>query len=362
MQLPAITVADLLADQSFINYCKGYEADVQHWEKFLQQHPEHADTIHTAQQMFFGIFNVFAAADLEEQVEQLTNRIAEAPVVQMPLHDKKKSAWLLSIKIAAAMVLAVIGYFAWTSQQETQHTPLLTYSTQPGEKKTIQLSDGSVVMLNASSRITVTESFGTSDRTVMLTGEAFFDVKKNKALPFIVNTRSLQVRALGTAFNIKAYPGEAKCETALVRGLIEVKLHDKEGTRVMLYPSQKLEWDNDVVAKTTSSTTDSLKHNVAGQSEVIKPLFTNEEGLVKELAWIENKLIFSDETFAEIAPQLERWYGVTIEFGDRDVAAYKFTGTFEKESLKTVLDVLKESKTFHYNIMQAESQTVTILK
>jgi ferric-dicitrate binding protein FerR (iron transport regulator) len=363
MHLPGMTVAQLLADESFINYCKGIEADTLYWEKFLEQNPEEKEVVASARQMFLDIFNAFAVSDLDEQVEKLSNSISTdtvAPVIPMPSQEEKTHRYSFIIKVAAALVVIIAGYFAFSSREREKQSELLMYSTQEGEKKTIQLTDGSVVMLNASSKIILTKKFGLADRRIQLVGEAFFDVKKNALLPFIVSTRSLDVKALGTAFNIKAYPGETKCETALIRGLIEVTLHNKAGTRLTLYPNQKVQWNNKEELKSKAIINDTTVSSSSAKHSIIKTLAPTEEGLVKELAWIENKLIFSGETFAEISPQLERWYGVTIVFADEVVSGFSFTATFEKETLQTVLDVLKESKDFNYKMIEGDKTIVKI--
>jgi ferric-dicitrate binding protein FerR (iron transport regulator) len=86
------------------------------------------------------------------------------------------------------------------------------------------------------------------------------------------------------------------------------------------------------------------------------------DGVIKEIAWKENKLVFEDEEFDAIAILLERWYAVKINFKDNEVRKYRFTGMFEKEKLETVLEFLKESRNFNYFIESGESITVNLLK
>ncbi|WP_026768497.1 FecR family protein [Asinibacterium sp. OR53] len=363
-----LDIEDLLADESFINYCKRTsQRDVAHWESYIQDHPYYATIIEQARNRFLELFNAFAAADMDEQETLLKNRLAAAdpaPVIHIQKQEhRRKTIFSPAFQLTAAVVILALAvyYFNFISNNHTPKESAKQFATAYGERKNFQLPDGSFVVLNGGSKIKITDAYGVKARDIYLEGEAFFDVKHNKELPFIVHTSAMDVKALGTAFNVKAYPGEKMTEASLVRGLVEVTLKDKENRKVLLHPNQKVQWQlpgatpgnkNNELATTDKKAvvTDKL---VQGLTK------TNRDEII-EIAWTENKLIFTDETFENIAVLLERWYGVKIEFADVTIMNYRFTGIFEKEGLRAVLSFLKESRHFNYEFIPGDTLTVKL--
>lgn len=363
-------ITDLLTDESFISYCKGTSAqDIAFWEGYIGQHPEQKELIEYAKEQFLLLFNVLAASDKEEQAIRLKNRIDQkdaTPVINMDDWKEKKSKriipkWLKLVGIAAALVPLVFflsQYFFSPGKINTR-----TFSTIFGERKEIQLPDGSFVNLNAGSEIKIYDGFGISNRNVYLKGEAFFDVKHNAKIPFIVHTPAMEVKALGTAFDVKAYESDMITEASLIRGLVEVTLKENGNQVVLLHPNHKIAWKHhDLVAEKIKP--DVPAKSIASEIKEGAPveLKLTDRGEIKEIAWKENKLIFDNETFSDIALLLARWYGVRVEFKDNDIRNYRFTGEFEKEDLQTVLAFMKESRSFNFTIDTGETIVVTLSK
>jgi len=242
-----------------------------------------------------------------------------------------------------AAVFFVIKYYNNGGKKESTKT----FMAACGERKGFQLPDGSVVTLNGGSKIEIKESFGVSTRDIYLEGEAFFDVKHNKDLPFIVHTPAMDVKAVGTAFNVKAYPGERITETSLVRGLVEVTLNDGN-RKMLLHPNEKVQWERPG-SKVSGSSTAKTKKTDSNSDMLMEKLVTNDEGDVKEIAWKENKLIFDADSFEDIAVLLERWYGVKISIEDDAIRHYRYTYKLEKEDLRTVLNIFKEMESRGFN-------------
>ena len=173
----------------------------------------------------------------------------------------------------------------------------------------------------------------------------------------------MDVKALGTAFNVKAYLNEKNTETSLIRGLVEVTLKEGNNRVMLLYPNQKIEWKHPFAKIDNTNSTITQKGAALNMTDsLMKKLAVTENGDIKEIAWKENKLIFEDELLADIAVLLERWYGVKIEFEDDTIRNYRFTGIFEKEDLTTVLDFLKESRHFNYQIVSGQPLTINLSK
>jgi ferric-dicitrate binding protein FerR (iron transport regulator) len=229
-------------------------------------------------------------------------------------------------------------------------------ATNAGSRTAITLPDSTRVWLNAGSHIQYAPNFGLASREVSLTGEAFFDVAPDAARPFVIHTRKIDVRVLGTRFNLKSYPSDKTTEATLLRGSIEISIRDRPSDKIILKPNEKLVVSNDdslLLRKTP------YRHEPHPESLVAigKPTYEQHSGAIIETSWMDNKLIFQDEEFGDLAKQMERWYGVSIRFSDPDMEELRFTGTFEKETIRQALDALKLTARFDYSL---EGNQITI--
>jgi|SRR6185312_14457032 len=234
-----------------------------------------------------------------------------------------------------------------------QPQQLSEVTTREGSRTNLYLPDGTRVWLNAASRITYAKDFGgAGGREVTLSGEAFFDVTHNPARPFVIHTTRVDIKVLGTSFNVKSYPTEKTTETVLVHGSIEVDIHNKANKTVILKPNEKLVVDNDenanVLPRTVVRHGGSLIQHLP--VTILKPNYEPTTGAMIETSWVDNKLIFQDEPFDELARQMERWYGVSIRFARPELEQLQFTGSFQQETIRQALDALKLTATFNYNL------------
>jgi len=227
-------------------------------------------------------------------------------------------------------------------------------SSPIGSKTKLLLPDSTVVWLNAGSKLTYNEHFGNSNRNTTLTGEAFFDVKKS-TIPFIIHANTIQIKVMGTAFNVKAYPDERTTETSLIRGKVEISLDKRpDQSPIILTPNEKL---------IVSNEPERIKNRISGKKDpmVVWSNITHvDDSTIAETSWVENKLIFQeDETFADVAKKMERWYGVHIYFEDENIANLHVYGSFTTETIGEALDALKIGFRFHYKM---EGKNITITK
>ena len=242
-----------------------------------------------------------------------------------------------------------------------------------GSKTTIELPDSSVVILNSGSTLSYPDKFETESRTVMLVGEAFFEVKKNSKRPFYVKTKDVTIRVLGTKFNVKSYPDENTSETTLVSGSVEIlqnSVQDKEGKKhdiapIFLKPNQK------AIFTRTTGVTELKEVNKEQPKEKVQTETTTPVQLVAkiaaqdqeetdyDIAWKNNKLILNNDRFGDIIKILERWYNVDITVKNPTLSDVRFSAKFDRESIVDVLDALKIIEPFHYDI---NKNSITILK
>jgi ferric-dicitrate binding protein FerR (iron transport regulator) len=232
--------------------------------------------------------------------------------------------------------------------------------TANGSRTHLTLPDGTRVWLNAGSRLTYDKNYGSARREINLTGEAFFDVANNPHQPFIIHTPRMDVRVLGTSFNVKSYAADKTTEATLVRGSIAISIKNRLDETILLKPNQKL-----IV---TSDLTTLLRHEPGGsrtmsdstaQVSIRPPSYEQNTGAMIETSWVNNKFIFKDEDFGTLSKDLERWYGVSISLTDPAQADWRFTGNFEKETIRQALDALKLTAKFNYVIQGNQIQIIT---
>lgn len=244
---------------------------------------------------------------------------------------------------AAASLIFIIGLTYFITRETAPKTIAKSQpesneiSTRLGSKSQVKLPDGSIVWLNSGSKLVYPKEFGKTMREVSLTGEGYFDVVKNKDVPFIINTKSIRIKVLGTIFNVKAYPEDKQTETSLIKGRIEVTIKNRPDDKIILSPNEKLIVENAIVeiAKKQKLT------EVLPAVSINKLKFITPDSTVAENQWVENKLVFRDETFEELALMMERWYNVKIEIQTASLKSTRMNGNFEKETVDQAIEALK---------------------
>ena len=195
-----------------------------------------------------------------------------------------------------------------------------TISTPRGKDYELVLSDGTVVLLNADSKITFPTRFTGNKRTVKLVGEAYFKVSKNKHRPFIVETGNLYTKVLGTEFNLKAYP-HSDVNVTLIKGSVAV---NAEGKEVMLKPGENAEYSEDKDIEVTTVDT---------------------EGYIQ---WKDGYFYFDNVPLIDVVRDLGRWYNVNIEIRNNSLMSYRLHFiALRKASIKEFVDNLNEFNYLH---------------
>ncbi len=261
--------------------------------------------------------------------------------------------------IAASIIIVIFTWpLVFTSKQEQLSTaPHSEIATLKGQKSKITLPDGTQVWLNADSKIRYPEHFAGNIREVNLEGEAYFDVTHNKEKPFIIHTKEMNIKVLGTAFNVRAYPNEKKSEAALIRGSIEVSFNNRPDQKLILKPNEKIEVKNSPsVFNKTSVNKEEMKAAVIAINNIS---YIKSDSTVIETAWKNGKLVFDSQPFEQVSEEMERWYDVKFVIHDELLKKKLFTANFNNESIEDVLHFLKLSYPFNYTYHK-ETKTVTI--
>ncbi len=231
---------------------------------------------------------------------------------------------------AAAVLVGAALVFVFT------HTRTLPEQVQGGsfivqtdnsDRSFTQLPDGSRIWLNKGTKIEYNQQFGIRNRNVLLNGEAYFEVAKNKKLAFVVKTKSIDVTALGTSFNVNAYDDGNEVTTTLYTGKVNVQ-STLTGYKTILNPLEVA-----VFSKT--------------KDKITTYVFTGPDKPV----WMEPEFRFDMLPLIDISKQLERNYNVVFVYRNQKIKHLKFSGTFDRdEKLDEILRVIKINTNIDYAI------------
>jgi transmembrane sensor len=208
-----------------------------------------------------------------------------------------------------------------------------TITTPRGGQYEVELQDGSKVWLNAASSLRFPIAFTGNSRNVELTGEAYFEVSKNKLKPFFVQANGTSVQVLGTHFNVSAYSDNDEVTTTLLEGSVRLQ---KGSQAALLIPGQQ-----GVIAQNSST------------------IVISKADLEETMAWKNGNFVFHDENITSVMKQISRWYDVDVEYTG-NIKNKEFGGTVSKfKNITEMLDIMELTGEFHYKM---EGRRVIIMK
>lgn len=260
----------------------------------------------------------------ERMYQNIKARMHELEVSEKPVTTHLSlHSWM---KYAAAIIFIIgigLGMFI--------HIPMnkviakeYRVEAEKGQRASLVLPDGTKVLLNSHSSLSYKSDYGTKERLVSLVGEAYFEVAKDKQHRFVVNASGMEVEALGTVFNVKAYKEDVNITTSLFNGKVKVSSANKfviltEGQQAMLNKKD-------------------------GELTASKP-----ENIEYANMWRNNELAFNGETLEEIAVTLNRIYNVNIQFGSEKIKRYRFSGVIKNNSLDNVIQIITLTAPIEYS-------------
>lgn len=276
-------------------------------------------------------------------------------------YNAGKVSRLVLAGISIAAVLCIVFYLGmlFKSEKKTGESilPVLAAYNEikapMGGKSEIKLSDGTEIMLNAGSSIKYSRDYNLANRDLILDGEAYFKVAKNKKLPLIVRTGDLNIKATGTEFNIKAYSDEDFIETTLIEGEVEVlqKGSTEKDQVLILKPNQKVIYSS----KSDQVTLERIKEiepmAVKPSKDITDRLLVSHQADIDQVtAWTKNRLIIKSENLESLCIKLQRKYGVNFVFGDEEIKKFRFSGVLHDETFEQIMDVIKLTAPINYSI------------
>ena len=330
MEYNSYTTDDFLNDESFQSFALGLsQEDESYWKAWIEKYPEKRREFDEALQALqsFSIRSVHIHPDKKStDLKRLEAAIGEAKVIRLSSTSRIRK---ILLKIAASVILIFsLGYLFYEFSGENdriESITLLEKSNPKGQKSKLVLPDGSQVRLNADSYLRYEENTDEGQRKVYLTGEAFFDVIRDVTKPFVVYSGNISTTALGTTFNIKAYPKEANIDVYLVSGEVQVKNRNKAS--LTLKPGEGARY---VIREDQLATS------------AFDPLEVSD--------WRNGTIRFRDASLDQVVKKLERWYGVKFEIKGAPEEAWSVNGVFQHQSLGNVLRSISYTTHFKYNI------------
>lgn len=328
-----------------------------------------------------GIAQNIEQNDVEKDRKIFIQKISELPgeKTMKPAEPVRRSLQLFRnstgakyyqwLRIAAIFILAFcLSWTVFYFMNRKPDTGSLAYNqiiTTKGQKSQIILSDGTKIWLNSETTLKYPSAFNEMKREIFLEGEAFFEVqKKDNKIPFIVKTSEIDIKVLGTSFNVMAYSDEETIETTVVKGsvcIIRKGLESSPDQNIILKPNQKvtllkkgsqvilseIETEKPTLIKSTKTT------QPISPTEKEQILISPKVDIELHTAWKDHRLIFQSETFENIAYKLERWYDVKIHIQNEELKKYRYTGKFvHKETLNQVLEILNLTTPINYTFKQ----------
>jgi len=240
-----------------------------------------------------------------------------------------KAAAVLLIPVLALLFYFVAENRITNMRYSNMMSDSLEVVSPVGGRTVINLPDGSVAHLNYDSKIRYPQTFSGSVREVELSGEGYFEVSHNPKKPFIVKARGMNVTAIGTVFNVMAYPEDREVETTLVEGKVVLAISQNNGKKSKigsLVPGQHVIYD--------------VKEN---------KILSTKGSVEKYIAWTDGRLVFEDTPITEAIQKLSRMFNVDIEIAN-DVQCYSYTVVFRDETLSQILDMMTIATPINYSM------------
>ena len=274
--------------------------------------------------------NMYALLNLGHQVENReVGKHKFNQFVSRKHRGVRLKLWSRRFSYAAVITLLVVSssiltyWYVWNSlQQDLSANIMNTLYTPAGQRAQLVLQDGTEVWLNAKSKLVYPAQFVGKERRVTVEGEAFFNVAKNPSKPFIVSTQDVDMKVLGTQFNVFCYPDAGYIQTSLLEGSVKVFFPNKENEGVILKPDQQV---------------------TVSQGEMhVSPI-----NLEDHFLWREGIYAFENEPLIEILKKMELYYDVRIVVKDTSLFNDTYTGKFrQRDSLDDVFRVLQQIRRF----------------
>jgi transmembrane sensor len=320
--------------------------EVREFEEWLDLHPERGAEVALLRSAWGHAGGQYRSPRSEEALARIADRMGlhlpgepspAVEVLRFPVGGRgarwpyAAAAW----RIAALLFLAVAPVALWLQsrpagdglgQEASAGLPMKEFATHRAQRASVELVDGTRVVLAAASRLRIPADFGGRTRTVHLEGEAYFVVRRDPSRPFVVHTAQSRTEVLGTTFSVRSDREDGGTEVVVAEG------------RVAVGPP-----DSNAEGGVALARGQAARVDAAGRVEV-----HDQVDIASRLGWTEGRLLFRKTPLYAVRSELERWYDVQIELPDSKLADVEVTATFDNEALEPVLQTLAKLLDLEY--------------
>ncbi len=363
MNYKTYTTEDFVLDQKFRNWILKPNTELNlFWESFINDNPGKLKDVKEAIDIILNLHDFKYTLSIEKvnsiwkKIDDKTNREIEtahsinkvipinsqsvlskhASKTISPVRNFLRYAAIIAFLILSGLSILLVHPKSKISHVASQNNDWVIKKNPLGQKSTIFLSDGSEVVLNSGSSIKYIEDFTEHDRTLYLEGEAFFTVNKDTLRPFRVHSGELITEALGTTFNIRAYPEEATISVALESGKVQITQLKGMNTSLTLAPGHQIKFDQ------------------ANGESIVIPFDSREI-----LSWKSGIIYFKNSSEQQVFSRLEKWYGVKFQINKSPSnKKWSYTAEFSNKSLENVLQSIGFSMDFNFSINNKNVQII----
>ncbi len=322
-------------DSNLLKYFTG-DLSPSEKSKFLQD----VDNDESLKQEFIHYQNIYSVSLLSSRFEDKSEGKKSFQKFILSLNRTNRINTMRGFMKYAAIIVAVISSTIMTTLYLSDSFEDQLYNTlyvPAGQRAQITLEDGTVVWLNAQSKLKYPSKFSKKKRIVEIEGEAFFDVAQKNNRPFIVNAHHVNLEVLGTQFNIHSYSELNYSKMTLVEGSLKVTDNLNENNSVVLKPNEQVSYENGILSVSSISNTDNL-------------------------LWREGIYSFDNEKLIDLIQKLELYYDIKIVVEDREIFDVKYTGKFrQRDGIDEILRILQIIQPFQIE-KDRENNIITLSK
>jgi ferric-dicitrate binding protein FerR (iron transport regulator) len=286
------------------------------------------------------------AKENNTSLNHLFEKIQYKILLEEKKQEKKKALWHFYSQAAAILLIPVTAFFLWfyLSSSHTNQTEQIQQIAQSwveinapeGARVKFLLPDSTSGWLNSGSKLKYPAVFD-SQRKVELEGEAYFEVSHRNKSNFVVEVADMDVKVLGTKFNVSAYSDDSFTNVVLAEGKVEI--FGKTGVfQQILLPNEKITFNRD-----------------------LKSVSINGVDAKRISAWKDGYLVIENERLGDVIPKIERWYNTEIVVADKELCNYRFKATFRDEPLEEILKLMAITTPIKYRIEKREQNSDGII-
>ena len=311
---------------------------VQGWFRQLEQNEEGKEQLFV---QWNGFLNDAPVAD--NSLQHIFEKIQYIILLEEKKQTDNRFVWNFYRQVAAILLIPVFAFSVWyyfltnKSSMQKSSQSWVEINAPEGARVEFLLPDSTFGWLNGGSKLKYPPVF-TRHRNVQLSGEAYFEVKHLRKSDFVVSVTDLDVKVLGTKFDVSAYSDDSFTNVILKEGKVEIN-GKKEVFHQILNPDEKI----------------TFNHN-------LKETKVSKVDADDFIAWKDGYLIIDDEPFGHVVGKIERWYNTEIVIKDEKLKCYRFKATFKDEPLEEVLRLIAITTPIRYHIEKRITDSNGVIK